>query len=81
VDAPILASGFLTSRTVQSHLSLSLLSPLPGFAAPPCTPGEQLETGYCFDTSVLGNSTSAHEYGTTLPPAAKEGLVAYLKTL
>ena len=50
-----------------------------GFLAPPCpapgTPGV-----FCFDTSQRGNSAEGHIYGTDLPSAEKEDLLAYLLT-
>ncbi len=52
-----------------------------GFVAPACVPGAKLDEGYCYDTSEAGNSPEGHEYGTSLPPADKAALIAYLKTL
>ncbi len=51
-----------------------------GFTAPPCAPGEPLETGWCFDTSVRGNGNGGHLYGVSLAPDLKRALLAYLLT-
>jgi hypothetical protein len=51
-----------------------------GFESPPCTPGEKVATGYCFDTSVRGNGNGGHEYGVDLPATDKAALLAYLLT-
>ncbi|HVN02360.1 MAG TPA: c-type cytochrome [Caulobacteraceae bacterium] len=51
-----------------------------GFTAPPCTPGQPLAAGFCFDVSQRGNSNAGHPYGTTLPAAQKQDLLAYLET-
>jgi hypothetical protein len=37
--------------------------------------------GFCYDTSLIGNSNAGHTYGTALAPAEKENLLAYLLTL
>jgi hypothetical protein len=36
--------------------------------------------GEAFDTSLPGNASVGHDYGTTLPPEVKSALVEYLKT-
>jgi hypothetical protein len=51
-----------------------------GFVAPACTPGEPLEAGFCFDTSLPGNGNGGHLYGVDLTPEEKRALLAYLKT-
>ncbi len=53
-----------------------------GFEAPPCEPQAQprAERGYCFDTSLPGNSNGGHLWGTDLPPDDKAALRAYLLT-
>ncbi len=51
-----------------------------GFTAPPCDPGEPLEAGWCFDTSVSGNGNGGHLYGASLAPDLKRALLAYLLT-
>lgn len=51
-----------------------------GFLAPACIPGEPLEEGFCFDTTLRGNGNGGHTYGTQLPAAQKVHLLAYLKT-
>jgi mono/diheme cytochrome c family protein len=37
--------------------------------------------GFRFDTSVPGNDNGGHPYGTQLPPADRDDLVEYMKTL
>ena len=51
-----------------------------GFLSPSCTPGRQPPQGFCYDTRLPGNGNSGHSFGTTLPAAEKEDLVAYLLT-
>jgi hypothetical protein len=52
-----------------------------GFLAPSCDPAAPPpETGFCFDTSLPGNSNRGHRYGTGLPPQMKADLIAYLLT-
>jgi hypothetical protein len=51
-----------------------------GFEAPPCTPGQAVAAGECFDTSLRGNWNGGHEYGTDLPANDKASLLAYLLT-
>jgi hypothetical protein len=51
-----------------------------GFEAPPCTPGERVAKGFCFDTTVRGNGNGGHEYGVELPATDKAALLAYLLT-
>ena len=36
---------------------------------------------FLYDTSVPGNGKGGHEYGTDLPPADKDAIVEYMKTL
>lgn len=36
---------------------------------------------YTFDTKVVGNANTGHEYGTDLPEEARLALLEYLKTL
>jgi RoxA-like, cytochrome c-like len=46
--------------------------------------GSAPENLFLYDTSALGNSNSGHEgrvYGTELPPADKDAIVEYMKTL
>jgi len=51
-----------------------------GFQAPPCTPGQEIDAGLCYDTAQIGNSNSGHEYGTSLDADDKDKLLAYLLT-
>jgi mono/diheme cytochrome c family protein len=51
-----------------------------GFAAPSCDPRQALAEGFCFDTRLVGNGNGGHIYGTTLSPAQKGDLLAYLLT-
>jgi hypothetical protein len=51
-----------------------------GFEAPPCTPEQKIQAGFCFDTSVRGNWNGGHEYGVELPATDKAALLAYLLT-
>jgi hypothetical protein len=51
-----------------------------GFVAPACEPGVQVEKGFCYDTTVRGNGNGGHLYGSDLPDADKDALVAYLLT-
>ena len=37
--------------------------------------------GWKLDTSLPGNSNGGHLWGTALPPAQKQALIEYLKTL
>ena len=51
-----------------------------GFLSPTCTPGRQPAQGFCYDTRIPGNGNGGHAFGTTLPAAEKEDLIAYLLT-
>jgi len=51
-----------------------------GFEAPPCTPGNAVAAGECFDTSLRGNWNGGHEYGVDLSADDKSSLLAYLLT-
>jgi hypothetical protein len=51
-----------------------------GFAAPPCQPGQPVPRGFCYDTTLPGNGNGGHLYGTNLPAAEKQDLLAYLLT-
>lgn len=54
-----------------------------GFEAPACIPGREGEAGgvgFCFDTTLPGNSSRGHLYGTDLTAAEKEALLGYLLT-
>jgi hypothetical protein len=52
-----------------------------GFVAPRCDPVKPLPPpGFCYDTRKPGNGNGGHIYGTTLPAAEKEDLLAYLLT-
>jgi len=52
-----------------------------GFVSPACDPAKPPKDGFCYDTSLAGNSNAGHTWGTTLPAAEKENLLAYLLTL
>ena len=52
-----------------------------GFVSPPCDPTTPPPGAFCYDTSLIGNSNAGHLYGTALPAAEKEDLLAYLLTL
>jgi len=52
-----------------------------GFVSPKCDPNNPPKDGFCYDTSLTGNSNAGHTWGTTLPAAEKENLLAYLLTL
>jgi mono/diheme cytochrome c family protein len=52
-----------------------------GFVSPDCDPNKPPKDGFCYDTSLIGNSNAGHTFGTTLPAAEKEALLAYLLTL
>ena len=51
-----------------------------GFISPPCEPGRPLPSGFCYDTRQPGNGNGGHTYGTSLAPAEKADLLAYLLT-
>lgn len=52
-----------------------------GFLSPPCDPhGPPPATGFCYDTSKIGNHNDGHLYGTDLPADQKADLLAYLLT-
>lgn len=51
-----------------------------GFQAPPCTPGQQPEHGFCYDTGATGNGNGGHVYGIDLGAEDKAALLAYLLT-
>jgi mono/diheme cytochrome c family protein len=51
-----------------------------GFLSPTCTPGRRPAQGFCYDTRIPGNGNGGHTFGTTLPAAEKEDLIAYLLT-
>jgi len=51
-----------------------------GFVSPGCDPKAPPQ-GFCLDTSLIGNSNAGHLYGTSLAPAEKDSLLAYLLTL
>ncbi|MGA7490529.1 MAG: cytochrome c [Xanthobacteraceae bacterium] len=51
-----------------------------GFVAPSCDPRQIPAEGFCFDTRLVGNGNGGHDYGTALPAAEKNDLVAYLLT-
>jgi len=52
-----------------------------GFLSPDCDPVKPPKDGFCYDTSLTGNSNAGHTYGTTLPDADKQNLLTYLLTL
>lgn len=52
-----------------------------GFVSPDCDPVKPPKDGFCYDTSLAGNSNAGHAYGTTLSGPEKENLLAYLLTL
>ena len=52
-----------------------------GFVSPPCDPVAPPAAGFCYDTTLIGNSNAGHLYGTALPDNQKEDLLAYLLTL
>jgi mono/diheme cytochrome c family protein len=43
--------------------------------------GFKCNTGFKFDTTLIGNSNAGHEYGVLLPEPDKNALIEYLKTL
>jgi mono/diheme cytochrome c family protein len=51
-----------------------------GYQTTSCAPGEETP-GFCFDTSLAGNSNAGHDYGTGLAATDKSALLAYLLTL
>ena len=51
-----------------------------GFLAPTCVPGTPQDGGWCFDTTLPGNGSGGHDYGTGLDPDQKRALLAYLLT-
>jgi hypothetical protein len=59
---------------------LDVLDPAGGFAAPDCDPAQPPAEGYCFDTTLPGNGSGGHAYGTDLTDAEKTDLLAYLLT-
>jgi mono/diheme cytochrome c family protein len=75
-------------RPVAFLRGLDVIDPARGgFVAPACTPGGATPPGggiaqlrFCFDTKVRGNANGGHLYGTDLPAAAKNDLLAYLLT-
>ena len=52
-----------------------------GFVSLACDPKTPPKDGFCYDTSLIGNSNAGHAYGTTLAAPEKESLLAYLLTL
>jgi hypothetical protein len=52
-----------------------------GFVSPSCDPATSPDQGFCYDTTLIGNSNAGHIYGTDLPADQKESLLAYLLTL
>jgi mono/diheme cytochrome c family protein len=52
-----------------------------GFVSPPCDPAIATGSGFCYDTRLIGNSNAGHAFGTMLPQADKDNLLAYLLTL
>lgn len=52
-----------------------------GNAAPPCKPQEYAGPGFCYDTTLKGNSNDGHTYGAGLGEADRRALVHYLLTL
>ncbi|MEO1016637.1 MAG: cytochrome c [Pseudomonadota bacterium] len=51
-----------------------------GFLAPPCDPQNPPAKGFCYDTSLPGNSNDGHSWGTDLDVDQKADLLAYLMT-
>ena len=51
-----------------------------GFESPRCDPARPPPSGFCYDTRLPGNGNGGHLYGTTLPAAEKNDLIAYLLT-
>lgn len=51
-----------------------------GFVSPPCTPGQPLPQGFCYDTRLPGNGNGGHVYGAALSAPEKDDLIAYLLT-
>jgi mono/diheme cytochrome c family protein len=51
-----------------------------GFESAPCDPARPPTSGFCYDTRLPGNGNGGHLYGTTLSPAEKNDLIAYLLT-
>jgi len=52
-----------------------------GFVSPECDPNKPPDGGFCYDTSLIGNSNAGHTFGATLSAPEKENLLAYLLTL
>jgi mono/diheme cytochrome c family protein len=52
-----------------------------GFVSPDCDPNKPPKDGFCYDTSLTGNSNAGHTWGANLPAPEKEALLAYLLTL
>jgi mono/diheme cytochrome c family protein len=52
-----------------------------GFVSPDCDPNKPPQDGFCYDTSLIGNSNAGHAWGTTLSATDKQNLLAYLLTL
>jgi mono/diheme cytochrome c family protein len=52
-----------------------------GFVSPDCDPVKPPKDGFCYDTSLTGNSNTGHTFGTTLPEGEKKNLLAYLLML
>jgi hypothetical protein len=52
-----------------------------GMLAPACDPSRPGKDTFCFDTGLPGNGNGGHLYGTDLPAAEKDDLLAYLLTL
>ena len=43
--------------------------------------GDSVRHLWRYDTSLPGNGNGGHSFGTSLDPASKEALLAYMKTL
>ncbi len=52
-----------------------------GYASPSCVPENFTGKGFCYDTSLRGNSNQGHEYGTNLTDDERRALVHYLLSL
>lgn len=52
-----------------------------GYLAPPCDPASYRGPGFCYDTSMQGNSSNGHNYGAALTESERRALVYYLLTL
>jgi mono/diheme cytochrome c family protein len=52
-----------------------------GYVSPPCVPGRYAGDGFCFDTTLVGNGSYGHDYGTRLSSEERRALIHFLLTL